>query len=264
MTKEAFLNHLYGGMDEPEVKIIDVFICKLRKKLAQAGADNLIATVWGRGYVLREPKPRCRRDGQPLATRAAPRRRPEASGAAARPSPGRRRAGRPTGHQPASAVAPPWRRRPVGIDAALPGDRHQPSGQAQHRLRPAEIEHAVGRQLRRHRSPAPGPWSACRSRSARCGRRSRRTGRAGAGPTAGCSRSNRAIARSSGATRQRPPPAGNASPACATGRPRWTSNWVKLPSRARSSTSCDDIGADDLRPASRRAAPAPRRIMPIE
>ncbi|MFC7474430.1 response regulator transcription factor CtrA [Dankookia sp. GCM10030260] len=57
MTKEAFLNHLYGGMDEPEVKIIDVFICKLRKKLAQAGADNLIATVWGRGYVLREPNP---------------------------------------------------------------------------------------------------------------------------------------------------------------------------------------------------------------
>ncbi len=34
LTKEAFLNHLYGGMDEPEVKIIDVFICKLRKKLA--------------------------------------------------------------------------------------------------------------------------------------------------------------------------------------------------------------------------------------
>lgn len=55
LTKEAFLNHLYGGMDEPEVKIIDVFICKLRKKLAQAGADDLIGTVWGRGYVLREP-----------------------------------------------------------------------------------------------------------------------------------------------------------------------------------------------------------------
>jgi hypothetical protein len=46
LTKEAFLNHLYGGMDEPEVKIIDVFICKLRKKLAQAGADNVIGTVW--------------------------------------------------------------------------------------------------------------------------------------------------------------------------------------------------------------------------
>jgi two-component system cell cycle response regulator CtrA len=57
LTKEAFLNHLYGGMDEPEMKIIDVFICKLRKKLAQAGADNLIGTVWGRGYVLREPNP---------------------------------------------------------------------------------------------------------------------------------------------------------------------------------------------------------------
>jgi two-component system, cell cycle response regulator CtrA len=49
LTKEAFLNHLYGGMDEPEVKIIDVFICKLRKKLAQAGAGDLIGTVWGRG-----------------------------------------------------------------------------------------------------------------------------------------------------------------------------------------------------------------------
>ena len=56
MTKEAFLNHLYGGMDEPEVKIIDVFICKLRKKLAQAGCDELIGTVWGRGYVLRDPE----------------------------------------------------------------------------------------------------------------------------------------------------------------------------------------------------------------
>ena len=55
LTKEAFLNHLYGGMDEPEMKIIDVFICKLRKKLALAGADNLICTVWGRGYMIREP-----------------------------------------------------------------------------------------------------------------------------------------------------------------------------------------------------------------
>ena len=54
LTKEAFLNHLYGGMDEPEMKIIDVFICKLRKKLALAGAANLIGTVWGRGYMMRE------------------------------------------------------------------------------------------------------------------------------------------------------------------------------------------------------------------
>ncbi len=54
LTKEVFLNHLYGGMDEPEMKIIDVFICKLRKKLAQAGADNLIGTVWGRGYMIRD------------------------------------------------------------------------------------------------------------------------------------------------------------------------------------------------------------------
>ena len=54
LTKEAFLNHLYGGMDEPEMKIIDVFICKLRKKLALAGADHLIGTVWGRGYMIRD------------------------------------------------------------------------------------------------------------------------------------------------------------------------------------------------------------------
>ena len=55
LTKEMFLNHLYGGMDEPELKIIDVFICKLRKKLSLAcGGDNYIETVWGRGYVLRD------------------------------------------------------------------------------------------------------------------------------------------------------------------------------------------------------------------
>ena len=55
LTKEMFLNHLYGGMDEPELKIIDVFICKLRKKLSNAtGGLNYIETVWGRGYVLRE------------------------------------------------------------------------------------------------------------------------------------------------------------------------------------------------------------------
>ena len=56
LTKEMFLNQLYGGMDEPEIKIIDVFICKLRKKLANAsGGKNYVETVWGRGYTLREP-----------------------------------------------------------------------------------------------------------------------------------------------------------------------------------------------------------------
>ncbi len=56
LTKEMFLNHLYGGMDEPELKIIDVFVCKLRKKIASAtGGDHYIETVWGRGYVLRDP-----------------------------------------------------------------------------------------------------------------------------------------------------------------------------------------------------------------
>ncbi len=54
LTKEMFLNHLYGGMDEPELKIIDVFICKLRKKLMAICGENYIETVWGRGYVLRD------------------------------------------------------------------------------------------------------------------------------------------------------------------------------------------------------------------
>jgi two-component system cell cycle response regulator CtrA len=61
ITKEMFLNHLYGGMDEPELKIIDVFICKLRRKLANAsGGKNYIETIWGRGYVLREGVPEMR------------------------------------------------------------------------------------------------------------------------------------------------------------------------------------------------------------
>ncbi len=56
LTKEMFLNHLYGGLDEPELKIIDVFICKLRKKLVKAThGHHYIETVWGRGYVLRDP-----------------------------------------------------------------------------------------------------------------------------------------------------------------------------------------------------------------
>ena len=56
LTKEMFLNHLYGGMDEPELKIIDVFICKLRKKLKAVAGDHYIETVWGRGYMLHDPE----------------------------------------------------------------------------------------------------------------------------------------------------------------------------------------------------------------
>jgi two-component system cell cycle response regulator CtrA len=58
ITKEMFLNYLYGGMDEPDMKIIDVFICKMRKKLsAEIAGDSYVETVWGRGYVLRDPQP---------------------------------------------------------------------------------------------------------------------------------------------------------------------------------------------------------------
>ena len=57
LAKEMFLNHLYGGLEEPELKIIDVFICKLRKKLiAATKGESYIETVWGRGYMLRDPE----------------------------------------------------------------------------------------------------------------------------------------------------------------------------------------------------------------
>src|SRR3954467_3983795 len=56
LTKDMFLNQLYGGMDEPEIKIVDVFICKLRRKLANASfGKDYIETIWGRGYMLRDP-----------------------------------------------------------------------------------------------------------------------------------------------------------------------------------------------------------------
>ena len=59
VTRESFLNQLYGGIDEPELKSMDVLICKLRKKLARAtGGSHYIEAVWGRGYVLRDPAPR--------------------------------------------------------------------------------------------------------------------------------------------------------------------------------------------------------------
>ncbi len=51
ISKDTLLNQLYGGVDEPEPKIIDVFVCKLRKKLAAAtGGGHYIRTVWGIGY----------------------------------------------------------------------------------------------------------------------------------------------------------------------------------------------------------------------
>jgi two-component system cell cycle response regulator CtrA len=68
LTKEMFLDHLYGGMDEPEQKIVDVFICKLRKKIAKvAGEAHIpIQTVWGQGYTLREPMGGLAEDGTPF------------------------------------------------------------------------------------------------------------------------------------------------------------------------------------------------------
>jgi len=56
ITKEQFINHLYNGLHEPELKIVDVFVCKLRKKIFDAAGENYIETNWGRGYTLKDPK----------------------------------------------------------------------------------------------------------------------------------------------------------------------------------------------------------------
>lgn len=55
-TKEMLLEHLYGGWGEPELKIIDVFVCKLRKKLTGTSLEGCIKTIWGRGYTIGEPE----------------------------------------------------------------------------------------------------------------------------------------------------------------------------------------------------------------
>ncbi|MEZ5930763.1 MAG: response regulator transcription factor [Alphaproteobacteria bacterium] len=71
LTKENFLDHLYGGMDEPEQKIIDVFICKLRKKIAALSGDqNAIRTIWGRGYVLEDGEAGLAEDAVPFTGEA--------------------------------------------------------------------------------------------------------------------------------------------------------------------------------------------------
>lgn len=72
LTKDAILGQLYGGMDEPEAKIVDVFVCKLRRKLDQAGAPEVIGTVWGRGYVARDPAPAAEAPASPVSRPATP------------------------------------------------------------------------------------------------------------------------------------------------------------------------------------------------
>ena len=72
LTKEMFLNYLYNGIDEPELKIIDVFICKLRKKLKQAsGGKDYIETVWGRGYMLKDIEPEAAEMEEPEKQKAS-------------------------------------------------------------------------------------------------------------------------------------------------------------------------------------------------
>lgn len=56
VSKENILNQLYGGIDEPEIKIMDVFMCKIRRKFKEACGQDYIKTIWGRGYTLEAPK----------------------------------------------------------------------------------------------------------------------------------------------------------------------------------------------------------------
>jgi two-component system cell cycle response regulator CtrA len=57
VSKEDFLQRLYGSEDGPDSRTLDVFVCKLRRKLAAAGAAEFIRTTWGRGYMAEEPPP---------------------------------------------------------------------------------------------------------------------------------------------------------------------------------------------------------------
>ena len=58
VSKQSLMTHLYAADsgEEPAPKIIDVFVCKLRKKIMEAsGGADYIGTIWGTGYVLRNP-----------------------------------------------------------------------------------------------------------------------------------------------------------------------------------------------------------------
>lgn len=56
LTKDSAMTLIYGGRidDEPDMKIIDVFVCKVRKKLRKLFPDEgeIISTHWGRGWAL--------------------------------------------------------------------------------------------------------------------------------------------------------------------------------------------------------------------
>lgn len=54
VTSDAIMDHLYGWEDPPQERIVDVFVCLIRKQMREAGVDpSFIETVWGRGYLVR-------------------------------------------------------------------------------------------------------------------------------------------------------------------------------------------------------------------
>lgn len=56
LSKDMIIQQLYQDVDAPGRKAIEVFVCKLRKKLSAAsGGMSFIETHWGHGYVLRDP-----------------------------------------------------------------------------------------------------------------------------------------------------------------------------------------------------------------
>lgn len=99
LSRRAIMDHLYGGRDEPGDRIVDVCLCKLRKKLAEARAADLIGTVWGAGYVAREP-------GQGPKQQ---RRRPRPDGAKQREIAGRVIGGDSSIHAAARSYGLTWR-----------------------------------------------------------------------------------------------------------------------------------------------------------
>ncbi len=56
LTKEMFLNHLYGGMDEAGIEDHRRLHLQASQETRRSdGRRQYIETVWGRGYVLRDP-----------------------------------------------------------------------------------------------------------------------------------------------------------------------------------------------------------------
>jgi DNA-binding response OmpR family regulator len=69
VSKNACMTHLYGTDEYPEAKTIDVVLCRLRKRLAPFGLSDMIESVWGYGFKLRDPGGEGAMQGMPASVR---------------------------------------------------------------------------------------------------------------------------------------------------------------------------------------------------